>query len=424
MRITLRRPSAIAVLAMLAWLTTGCNAVFPPAVPDDLVLDGAIDGLSSPQLATHAKGDALFSQVFSPADGLGPLFNSNSCESCHAGEGKGHPAFNLTRFGRMGADGRFDFLRAEGGPQLKNRAILNYIANVVPNGVTGVARFNPPAVTGLGLLEAVDDTTLLALAAAQAARTDGINGRVQLLDSADFLAPVVSMGRLMQSSEPGRGSTVEGKYIGRFGRKASSVNLLHQIVTAFHEDVGLTTYLLPEEAYNPLVGPPAGLTGPEPNVTEDQVASVLFYLRTLRPPPRRGLSDPEVQAGETLFRDLKCAVCHQPTLVTGASFVPPLNRVEFHPFTDLLLHDMGPELDDGYTEGRATTSEWRTTPLWGLGLADRAQGGNAYYLHDGRARTLRDAIHFHGGEATASRAGFEALPKDQQDRLLKYLNSL
>ena len=108
----------------------------------------------------------------------------------------------------------------------------------------------------------------------------------------------------------------------------------------------------------------------------------------------------------------------------GRSALSPLNEVTFHPFTDLLLHDMGAELDDGYTEGNATSAEWRTAPLWGLGLAERAQGGTPFYLHDGRATTLRDAIRFHGGEGTRSRIAFGALTAPQQERLLAYLRSL
>ena len=98
--------------------------------------------------------------------------------------------------------------------------------------------------------------------------------------------------------------------------------------------------------------------------------------------------------------------------------------MEFHPYTDLLLHDMGPELDDGYTEGRALTAEWRTTPLWGLGLSAEFQGGQAFFMHDGRALTLTDAIGLHGGEGSASRAAFQALSAEDKDRVLAFLRSL
>ena len=129
-------------------------------------------------------------------------------------------------------------------------------------------------------------------------------------------------------------------------------------------------------------------------------------------------------AGEALFETLGCAGCHTPTLRTGRSEIAVLNEVEFHPYTDLLLHDMGSALDDGYTEGRATTSEWRTPPLWGIGIQENFQGGSAFYLHDGRARTFTEAIELHGGEAQASRDAFGALLQESKDQLISFLRSL
>jgi CxxC motif-containing protein (DUF1111 family) len=125
-----------------------------------------------------------------------------------------------------------------------------------------------------------------------------------------------------------------------------------------------------------------------------------------------------------LFAQAGCARCHTPVLRTGVSPIGPLNQVEFHPYTDLLLHDMGPELDDGYTEGIALTSEWRTAPLWGIGLAATAQGGRMHLLHDGRVTGLREAIELHGGEASASRAAVRAFTPEQQEQLFRFLESL
>jgi CxxC motif-containing protein (DUF1111 family) len=159
-------------------------------------------------------------------------------------------------------------------------------------------------------------------------------------------------------------------------------------------------------------------------VSSATVANVVFYLKTLRVPPRREADHPEVLAGEQLFEQVGCAGCHVPAMTTGASELAVLDRVEFHPYTDLLLHDMGPGLDDGYTEGVATTSEWRTAPLWGIGIQESFQGGEAYYLHDGRARTLREAIEWHDGEGAASRDAFDALSSEDQERLLRFLRSL
>jgi CxxC motif-containing protein (DUF1111 family) len=162
----------------------------------------------------------------------------------------------------------------------------------------------------------------------------------------------------------------------------------------------------------------------DPEVGSSTVSAVVFYLKTLRPPPRRNAGDPDVLAGEALFGTIGCAGCHHPVLRTGAASIGPLHQVEFHPYTDLLLHDMGAELDDGYTEGVALTSEWRTAPLWGVGLAAASQGGRMHLLHDGRAAGFREAIELHGGEAAASRARFRALDAGEQEQLFRFLESL
>jgi len=402
----------------------GCDGIFPPEPDESELLDGPLEGLVREQVHRHQLGDELFDKVFSPAEGLGPLFVSTSCGSCHIGEGKGHPSFGLTRFGALGEDGIFTPLRELGGPQLQSRAVPGFSPKRLPAGATGVTRLVGPIVGGLGFLEAVDDTTLLNFQEANAQRTDGIRGRVQLVGPEDFLVPVTSLEELLASSGPGRGTLVDGKYIGRFGWKASSINLLQQTLTALHQDMGLTTALMPWEIEHPELGPLHVDDVPQPNVSMSDAHTITFYLQTLKHPPRRGADDPQVVAGGELFRQVKCAVCHMPTLRTGQHRVAQLNEVEFHPYTDLLLHDMGPELDDGYTEGGAATSEWRTAPLWGLGLAELSQGGQGFYLHDGRARTLREAIGFHGGEAAESRALFDALSVDEQEQLLTYLRSL
>ena len=163
---------------------------------------------------------------------------------------------------------------------------------------------------------------------------------------------------------------------------------------------------------------------PDPEVGSSTVSAVVFYLKTLRPPPRRNARDPDVLTGEALFAAAGCAGCHLPTLRTGAAPLGPLNQADFHPYTDLLLHDMGPELDDGYTEGVALTSEWRTAPLWGVGLAAAAQGGRMHLLHDGRAKSFPEAIEFHGGEGAASRDAFRGLSPEQRGQVVRFLESL
>jgi CxxC motif-containing protein (DUF1111 family) len=405
-------------------VSTGCGDTFLPGTPDEsLTLDGAIEGLHGSQLAAHMRGDVEFARTFSPGTGLGPMFVAPSCASCHVADGRGHPVFNITRFGRPGSTA-FDPMESFGGPQLQNRAIAGYLAETIPGGALAVARFMAPSVTGLGLLEAVDDATILALADPDDRDGDGISGRASLVDSSDFIAEIISVGALLQGIESTRHVPVDGKYLGRFGRKARAINLLHQTVFAYSQDMGITTDQVPRELLNVQTGVQASDLAPDPEASSAVVDAVVFYLRTLRAPPRRGVAQADVVAGEQLFVDAGCARCHTPTMRTGRSEIAPLDRVEIHPFSDLLLHDMGSDLDDGYTEGDALPSEWRTTPLWGLGLAERAQGGMAFYLHDGRARTLRDAIRFHGGEGSRSRTYFNELPSVKQEQLLAYLRSL
>lgn len=408
---------------LAAFAASGCTDLLLPAAPDsDTVLDGPLETLTNEQRAAFMAGDAEFSRTFSELDGLGPIFIAQSCESCHAGDGKGHPMFNITRFGRWDGD-QFNTLAHHGGPQLQQRAIRKYLGEVIPSSANAVARFTPPAVTGLGLLEAVDDADIIALSDPNDADGDGISGRVHWVDSTELIsASIVRSAGLSPSSR--RHVASNGKYVGRFGKKARTVTLMQQTAQAYIEDMGVTSELLPHDIVNTQVGMLAHDDVADPEVPSSVVNRVAFYLRTLRPPPRRSSDNADVKAGEALFVNVGCAKCHTPSLRTGSSDIAALSNVTFAPFTDLLLHDMGKELDDRYTEGNALSAEWRTAPLWGIGLAESSQGGAAYYLHDGRARTLRDAIGFHGGEGSRSRTAFAALNATQQEQLLRYLRSL
>lgn len=414
-------PRLLAALALLP--LAGCDLLAPDAPAPSDVLDGPIEGMAAQQVRQHLAGDEEFARRFSVADGLGPIFVATSCEQCHVGDGKGHPIFDLTRFGRAGPGG-FDPMPEAGGPQLQHRAIPGYPAEEVPAEATGVARFTPPAVTGLGYLDEVDDATLIALADPDDADGDGVSGRLQLHAPSELLDRVVALEAASAPDPHAKGTLVDGRYIGRFGKKALAVSLLQQTVGAYHQDMGITSDLIPEDLFNPRAGSRASDDVPDPEVTSATVANVVFYLKTLRAPARRDADHPDVVAGEALFAQIGCTACHVPTLVTGRSELEVLDRVEFHPYTDLLLHDMGSGLDDGYTEGIASTSEWRTPPLWGIGLQQHFQGGEAYYLHDGRARSLEEAIEWHGGEAAASRDAFLELPAGDRARLLRFLRSL
>jgi len=400
-----------------------CDIFMPDLTAEDQVLDGTIEGMTPSQVHQHIAGDEEFARRFAVVDGLGPVFVATSCEQCHVGDGKGHPTFNLLRYGSYGGGG-FDPLISLGGRRLHQRTIPGYPPEEVPAEATGVATFNPPAVTGLGFLDAVDDSTLVALADSVDFDGDGISGRLQLHAPSELIETVIAL-ESVGSADPGaRGTLVNGMYIGRFGKKAGAVNLLQQTVAAYQQDIGITSDLLPEDLFNPRAGSRASDGVADPEVSSSTVANVVFYLKTLRAPSRREADHPEVIAGEEIFEEIGCAGCHVPTLDTGRSEIDVLDRVTFHPYTDLLLHDMGPELDDGYTEGVALSSEWRTPPLWGVGIQENFQGGRMFLMHDGRAESFEEAIALHGGEGEASRDAFDALSAVDRARLLRFLRSL
>ena len=393
------------IMACLVVLVAGylsCTKTAPKAIPEDELLDGTIEGLSGQQLAQHLAGDAAFTDdVFTPVKGLGPLFVSTSCASCHAGEGKGTPFTTLIRFGQTDSTG--NHFMDKGGPQLQNRAIPGYVPEQIPAGAT-FSKFTPPANTGLGFLEAVTDNDILAMADPNDANGDGISG----VPNWNFIPAYVTV--------PATAATRNGKYICRFGKKAAVFNLLQQTANAYNQDMGITSFFETKDVYSGLEI--------DPEVTLQTVNNVVFYLKTLKVPAQRNTNDPGVLAGATIFNQINCSGCHKPSLQTGFSPIEGLSNKTFHPYTDLLLHDMGNGLNDGYTEGSAATAEWRTPPLWGLGLSKNAQGGRYFLLHDGRAASISEAILLHGGEATNSRNKYNALTESDKQQLLKFLESL
>ncbi len=406
---------------MKKWLTLiplvgisllSCEKLLPPTPADNEVLDGPMDGLSPTQLQIFLEGDEAFADIFSPQTGLGPIFVATSCAGCHVGDGKGHPFTTLTRFGNY-TNGQFDHLLHLGGGQLQNRAIPGYTAETLPPEATGISRFTPPAVTGLGLLAAVPDETLLALADPDDVNEDGISGRVNYIHPPSFFIP-----------SGWHYSDAQGRYIGRFGKKAAAVDLLHQTVNAYKQDMGITSDFDLQEPINYAVASHPTDPVADPELPAATVQSVVFYLRTLKAPVPRSQHDPQVAQGRQLFMDIQCGKCHVPTMKTGVSDIKALSEIEFHPYTDLLLHDMGAALDDGYTEGSAGTAEWRTPPLWGLGLSANAQGGSIFLLHDGRARSIEEAVLLHGGEAENSRNAFQQLSVQERNAIIQFLESL
>ncbi len=394
-------------------IIVGCEKFLPPEPSESDVLDGPMEGLSPEQLAIFNRGDEAFGEVFTPATGLGPYYVAASCATCHAGDGKGHPFNNLTRFGKFDTGNAFNQMLNQGGPQLQNRAIVGFVPEVIPSTATGVTELTAPSVTGLGLLEAVSDADLLAMADPNDSNGDGISGRVNWVSPPSFFSPF-----------PFQIPDSSGRYIGRFGKKGAALNLLHQTVGAYKQDMGVTSDFDMEDPINYAVSSQIIDNVPDPEVPASRVQDLVFYLRTLKAPIQRDESNSDVIAGKQLFIDVQCESCHKQSLTSTTTDIATLSNIQFSPYTDLLLHDMGTGLDDGYTEGSASSSEWKTPALWGIGLTKDAQGGNYFLMHDGRARSIEEAILLHGGEAENSKNMYVALTQSEKEQIIQFLESL
>jgi CxxC motif-containing protein (DUF1111 family) len=397
-------------------------------------------------------GDSFFTQnwVIAPSstdarDGLGPTFNARACASCHVLDGRGMPPGSgddaaLGLLLRLSVPGEGD----NGAPlpdvvyggQLQDTAVNGVPAegaiDVTYALITGVyadgtgyelrdptytivdLAFGPlgdeimvsprlaPQIIGMGLLEAVPEAAIVELADPDDADGDGISGR-----------PNRSWNPTTQQIE-----------LGRFGWKANQPTVEAQIADAFIGDLGVTSSLHPDQ--NCTAAQAACFEAPDggaPEVTDSRLGSVTFYSRTLSVPAMRDHDDDEVRDGAVVFDDVGCSSCHVPTLETGASDVAALSEQTFHPYTDLLLHDMGEGLADGRPDFDASGSEWRTPPLWGLGLADDVNG-HLFLLHDGRARSFEEAVLWHGGEAQAAADSFRSLSAADRAALIRFLESL
>ncbi len=394
------------IIAALSFILViiSCDKTLPNAPEENLLLDGPLEGLTHEQQLQFLKGDIAFNDdVFTVEKGLGPLFNANSCATCHAGDGKGHPFIGFTRFGQTDATGN-NFLN-QGAPQLQNKAIPGYAPEQLPAGAT-FSNLLAPAVTGLGFLDAVSDADLIALSDPNDINNDGISGVPHWNTIPEYAKAQLRPNTI----------TNGGKHITRFGKKGAAYNLLQQTSEAYNQDMGITSVFEIIDTYSGLEI--------DPEVGTEQVNDVVFYLKTLKAPLRRDETNPDVIEGEKLFTEMKCASCHTPTLQTGPSTIEALSNKTFHPYTDLLLHDMGTLLDDNYTEGFALTSEWKTPALWGLGLSQDSQGGTYFLMHDGRAKSIEEAILLHGGEALQSKNKYEQLLESKKKQVLKFLESL
>jgi CxxC motif-containing protein (DUF1111 family) len=276
------------------------------------------------------------------------------------------------------------------------------IQNMYAGPVAGMMtspRIAPP-VFGMGLLEAIPDATILSFEDPYDKDGDGISGRANYVWN-------IKENR---------------KTLGRFGWKANNPTILQQVAAAYNEDIGITNFLFPAESsygqsqyvnyYN------------QTDLSDSLVYAAAFYTKTLAVPARRNINDPEVIKGKQIFFDAKCVSCHIPKHRTGVSvsFAPLSNQLIF-PYTDLLLHDMGTGLADNRPDWLANGQEWRTPPLWGIGLTE-VVNGHSNFLHDGRARSLMEAIMWHGGEAANAKQYVKNLPKTDRDALIKFLKSL
>jgi CxxC motif-containing protein (DUF1111 family) len=399
---SVREVALLGSCTILFVILFACSKLEPSSPSDDQLLDGPVEGLSKAQNAQFLAGDIAFNdEVFTSGTGLGPIFVATSCGICHPGDGRGHPFTTLLRFGQTDSTGN-QFLHM-GGPQQQTRALPGYSSEILPQNAT-YSKLTPPGNTGLGYIELVSETDILAMADPEDKDGDGISG----IPNWNTIPPYVTV--------PEGSRSRNDKYICRFGKKASVFNLLQQAATAYNQDIGITSSFEPKDVYS-------GFDN-DPEVSDKTIRNVEFYLQTLKAPVQRDQNDHEVLEGENIFTVTGCTGCHKQTLRTGYSPVSALSNTSFKPYTDLLLHDMGPGLDDGYTEGSAKTAEWRTPPLWGLGLSPKSQGGEYFLLHDGRATSIEQAIELHGGEATASIGKYNSLTGTEKNKLIRFLKSL
>lgn len=396
----------LALLLCGAVAVVACDQLTTVAPPDGDIFDAPLEGLSAPELAAFARGDAEFGRQFSPNTGLGPIFNDVSCATCHSGDGRGQLRNALFRIG-SDAD---SFQNSIGGPQIQDKAIPGALAERVPVGIPVSVRL-PPPVFGVGLIEGIPRAAIEANADPADADGDGISGRPNYVPAAAFVP----------ATEPSGGP---GLKLGRFGRKAQNAVLFQQVVTAYLQDMGITSPFLPAENRNPLSGIPIEAVDrvPDPEVLESTVQAVTHYLRTLAP-PEPGRDTERRNEGRALFAQLQCSKCHVPEFQTGPSPIAALSGRTVLLYSDLLLHDMGDALADNRPDGQATGREWKTPPLWGLRLMRRFLNGQELLLHDGRARTIEEAILLHAGEALASRNAFAQLTAAQRAALLDFVGS-
>ncbi|MEM7296728.1 MAG: di-heme oxidoredictase family protein, partial [Bacteroidota bacterium] len=398
-----------------------------------------------------ATGNSMFrvNWVTAPAstedlDGLGPVFNARSCSACHFKDGRAAPPMpGEDPLGLLFRLSRLDEITWEPipdenyGGQFNTRAILGMaeegkvevtyteMPGTYPDGTPYLLRrpnyqftnlqygplhssilFSPrigPQILGLGLLEAIAEEDMLAIASQQASEDLGISGK------ANYVTNVLT------------GET----QVGKFGWKSNQPTVRQQVASAFRGDIGITSSMFPEQPCAPGQEDCANaINGGEPELTDKVLDRVTLYSAAIAVPMRRDWAEPVVLQGKALFNTIGCASCHTPKFVTKSNpEFPEFEDQTIFPYTDLLLHDMGEGLADGRPDGLADGNEWRTPPLWGIGLIDVVNDHN-FLLHDGRARGFEEAILWHGGEAEVVTNNFKSLEASEREAIIKFLESL
>jgi CxxC motif-containing protein (DUF1111 family) len=447
---------AVSVWLLLCAACGAGSALEPSATSGALsVADDTADAFSLPmpgltpaQLAQFFVGNSFFNQnwVAAPAsvserDGLGPLFNARSCSGCHFKDGRGRPPEDgqparsmILRIGLAAAQGSRahpvygDQLQTEALPGVLPEAALALSYEERPgsyaDGEPSALRvpcyrlthqaYGPlpsdllisarvaPAMIGLGLLEAVPERAIVARSDPEDRDGDGISGRAQRVPDADGTPR-----------------------LGRFGWKAEQPSVRAQVLAAFVADMGITSALFPRENYSPAQATRAAReSGGSPELSAATEQAVVAYMRTLAVPRARNDGDEAPRNGRALFERAGCPACHTPSLRSGdVADLPALSQQIFFPYTDLLLHDLGEQLSDHRPVHAAQGAEWRTAPLWGIGLFTKVNG-HQLLLHDGRARGVAEAILFHGGEAARARHAFREMSRPERAQLVRFVESL
>jgi len=351
-------------------------------------------------LAAFEEGRQRFTMEETAATGLGPLFNARSCAACHAvpvsaGSAAREDAFTV-RFGFQASGQPFNSLLNLGGPSLQRQSVAEDLegchlpGETVPREANAIGVRQPPALFGLGLIQAIPDSAIMERADVRDRDEDGIAGR-----------PNVSNG-----------------VIGRFGWKAAVATVADFVGLSLVGELGITNFLYPHEPSAQGAPIPAAckIAADPEDFDASRLAGITAFLSFMSAPPRGLITDAALR-GEALFAQAGCASCHTPLMKTGPSTMAGLDQVDVPLYSDLLTHGMGSALDDRITEGAASGDRWRTPPLWGLRT-------RYFYLHDGRTSDLAMAIALHGGEARQSRDRFTALSSAQKADLLAFLRTL